>query len=234
MDGDVAGCKISVRFRTFPTYGPPEHVLIESTIQMSTFVHDPVRFKEAIERFDSANAEDPNREEVDGEAMPKELVYARRMSARLDAFAPDASEAVRLAARCQHIRRWTIPRSDYPDGRTGYKQWRTTLMKFHAETAADILRGVGYDEDTIERVTTLLRKRRLKRDPDVQILEDVICLVFLEHYFDDFAQKHDDEKLIDILRKTWIKMSPAGHDAAQRLDLSPQLHTLLKKALAEA
>ena len=189
------------------------------------------RFERAVARFDAANADDPNLQIVDGVAQPKELVYARRMTAALDRFRPDAPEPVRLAARCQHIRRWTIPRSDYQDGRDGYRRWRTDLSRFHAETAADILRDVGYDDLTIARVASLLRKERLKADPDTQLLEDVICLVFLEHYLGDFAAKHTDEKLLGVLGKTWRKMSPEGRQAALALDLPPDLRMLVERAV---
>jgi hypothetical protein len=199
---------------------------------MPEILTDPVRFQRALARFDEANAEDPRTERVAGTSYPKELLYARRMTACLDAFAPDASEVLRLAARCQHIRRWTVPRDSYPMDRMGYKQWRNALMRFHAETAGAILREVGYDEATIERVQTLLQKQRLKRDADVQVLEDVICLVFLEHYFADFAAQHEEEKLLGIVRKTWAKMSPAGHEAALALTLEPAIRTLIEKALA--
>ncbi len=192
------------------------------------------RFTNAIDRFDAANAEDPRRESVGGEPQPRELVYARRMTAALDRFAPDASEAVRLAARCQHIRRWTIPRDRYPEGRDGYRRWRTDLGRFHAETAGAILREVGYDESTVERVAALLRKERLKADPDVQLLEDVICLVFLQHYLADFAAQHDEGKLADILRKTWRKMSDRGRAAALEADLRPELHALVVRAVGGA
>jgi len=189
------------------------------------------RFDDAIRRFDEANAEDPILESADGEARPKELVYGERMSERLARFAPDAPEAVKLAARAQHIRRWEIPRADYAEGRAGYLKWRTDLHKRHADIAEDILRDVGYGDDTIERVRTLLRKRGLKTDPDVQLLEDVICLVFLEHYFHPFAQKHDEEKLISIVQKTWTKMSVEGHDAALQLDYAPEDLSVIQKAL---
>lgn len=192
------------------------------------------RFTAAIARFDHANAEDPRRESAGGESQPRELVYARRMTAALDRFAPDAPEAVRLAARCQHIRRWTVPRDRYPAGRDGYRHWRTDLGRFHAETAGEILREVGYDEATVARVAALLRKERLKADPDVQLLEDVICLVFLEHYLADFAVQHDDEKLTDILRKTWRKMSDRGRAAALEIDLAPELRALVSQAVGGA
>ncbi len=188
------------------------------------------RLQHAFERFDAANADDPRSEVVDGIAQPKELVYARRMTDRLDRLFPDASVPLRLAARCQHIRRWTIPRTDYPAGRAGYRRWRTALAEYHARTAAGILRNVGYEEATVARVETLLRKEGLKTDPDVQSLEDVVCLVFLEHYLADFATEHDDTKLVEILRKTWRKMSDRGRTAALALELSPEVGALVEQA----
>ena len=194
-------------------------------------IADPTRFETAIARFDAANAADPNTEMVDGVAYPKELLYAQRMTAWLDKLAPDASEVLRLAARAQHIRRWAIPRRDYPMTRTGYLKWRTSLYHFHADTAGDILRQVGYDDATIAAVQSLLRKERLKRNPDMQRLEDVICLVFLESYFANFAPQYDEQKVLDIVRKTWKKMSPRGRAAARDLTLPAAVRTLLEKAL---
>ena len=193
---------------------------------------DAARLREAQARFDRANAEDPNREAVDGEQQPRELVYARRMTATLERFAPDASEAVRLAARCQHIRRWTVPRDTYPDGRDGYRRWRTDLARFHAETAGAILRDVGFGGDTVARVGALLRMERLMADPEVQLLEDVACLVFLQYYLPAFAPRHDADKLAGILRKTWRKMSARGQAAALRLDLEPGLRELVSRAVS--
>lgn len=189
------------------------------------------RLAEAFRLFDEANAEDPNTETVNDEALPRELVYGRRMTNRLNDFAPDAPETVQLAARAQHIRRWEVPRGSYPEGRAGYLKWRTDLYKRHGEIAGAIMREVGYDEQTIERVQTLLRKRGLKTDADVQLLEDVICLVFLEHYFHDFAKKHDEEKLIPIVQKTWNKMTEWGHEAALALDYAPEDLAVIQKAL---
>jgi hypothetical protein len=189
------------------------------------------RLDDALRRFDAANAEDPNTELVDGQRVSKELVYGRRMSARLAALAPGAPETVQLAARAQHIRRWEVPRDSYPEGRAGYLKWRTDLHKRHGETAGAIMEEVGYESDTVERVKTLLRKRGLKTDPDVQLLEDTICLVFLEHYFHDFAQKHDDEKLLSIVRKTWAKMTSEAHAAALELDYEPDDLSLIQRAL---
>jgi hypothetical protein len=198
---------------------------------MSGTVEPSERFREAIARFDRANAEDPNVETADGVSHPKELLYAQRMSEALERFAPDASEVVRLAARCQHIRRWTVPRDTYPEGRDGYRRWRTDLGRFHAETAGGILREVGYDEATVGRVQALLRKERLKADPEVQLLEDVACLVFLGHYLAPFAARHKDEKVVGILQRTWRKMSARGRAAALTLDLAPALRALIGRAV---
>jgi hypothetical protein len=196
------------------------------------------RFSRALARFDAANAEDPNPETVEGQAQPKELVYGRRLSAMLARFSPQASEALQLAARCQHIRRWEIPRNEYPQTTIGYKQWRTRLKKFHADTAGAILEDVGYDADTIRQVQSLLRKEGLKTNPETQTLEDVVDLVFLEHYLEDFVAKHGhqgEEKMADILRKTWKKMSPEGHAAALDLIKIPEkLAPFVLKAVASA
>jgi len=189
------------------------------------------RLDEALRRFDEANAEDPNTEMVNGQPLPKELVYGQRMSVRLAGFAPDAPETVKLAARAQHIRRWEVPRDSYPEGRAGYLKWRTDLHKRHAEIAGEIMGDVGYDAEPIDRVQTLLRKRGLKTDPDVQLMEDVICLVFLEHYFHDFAQKHDEEKLIPIVQKTWNKMTEQAHEVALQLDYAPDDLAVIQKAV---
>lgn len=197
-------------------------------------ITDMQRFQRAIERFDAANAEDPNRELADGREQPKELLYAQRLSAMLERFAPEASEALRLAVRCQHIRRWTIPRADYPKTSGGYKQWRSRLQQFHAETAAGILRDSGYGEDTVARVQALLRKEKLKLDPEVQTLEDVVDLVFLENYLEEFVARHaeyDEAKWIDILKKTWFKMSLRGRSAAlSTLRLPASLLPVIRKA----
>jgi hypothetical protein len=197
----------------------------------------PDRFRTAIERFDAANAADPNREiDAAGVAQPRELLYAQRMSEILERFAPDATEVVRLAARCQHIRRWEIPRDSYPRTPEGYRTWRTRLMDFHADTAATLLRDVGYGEETIARVRSLLRKERLKRDPETQLLEDVIGLVFLEHYLAGFVADHphyDEAKFADILRKTWLKMSPRGRAAAVSVAKIPEaLRLVVERAVA--
>lgn len=182
------------------------------------------RYEKAIAAFDAINAADPNFETVGSAREPKELLYARRMTEMLERFAPDASEAVRLAARCQHIRRWEVPRASYPATPEGYKAWRTRLLGYHAEIGAAVLRDCGYGEAMVASVASLLRKERLKRNPDAQLLEDVIGLVFLQHYLADFVARHpryDDAKFVDILQKTFRKMSPRGRDAAATLITLP-------------
>ena len=182
------------------------------------------RYECAISRFDAINAADPNLETVDAAREPKELVYARRMSEMLERLAPDAPEAVRLAARCQHVRRWEIPRARYPAMPEGYKAWRARLLDFHAEAGAAVLRECGYDEAMVASVASLLRKERLKRNPDAQLLEDVIGLVFLQFYLADFVAQHpqyDDAKFTDILQKTFRKMSARGREAAGTLVAVP-------------
>jgi len=191
---------------------------------------DP-RFQLALDRFDALNAQDPHTELVEGRPEPRELLYARRMTQWLHHLEPSASESLRLAARAQHLMRWRIPRNVFPKDRAGYIRWRTTLYDFHADRAAEVLREVGYDDATIERVRSLVRKENLKTDPESQTLEDVICLVFLENYFTDFARDHDEEKLLKILRKTWKKMSARGHAAAMKLNLARRELELIEKAL---
>ncbi|MCA9522739.1 MAG: DUF4202 domain-containing protein [Myxococcales bacterium] len=185
------------------------------------------RFRRAIERFDELNAADPRPE-------PREWRYSQRMSATLAELEPTASEALRLAVHAQHLCRWRIPRDAYPMDRAGYKAWRAALMQLHAELAGDVLREVGYDEALSARVAELLTKKRLKLDDEAQTLEDVACLVFLRFEWSAFAAKHDDEKLVRILARTWLKMSPRGQSAAARLELDDRARTLLARALASA
>jgi uncharacterized protein DUF4202 len=201
-------------------------------------VADSGRYTTAIERFDAINARDPNLESDGAAREPKELLYARRMTAMLERFAPDAPEAVRLAVRCQHIRRWEIPRASYPPASEGYKAWRTRLLDHHAEIGAAVLRECGYDEAMVASVASLLRKERLKRNPDAQLLEDVIGLVFMQHYLPDFVARHpsyDEAKFLDILQKTFRKMSPQGRDAAATfVALPPELAAVVAKAAGAA
>lgn len=189
------------------------------------------RFKRAIEMFDAENSKDPNKETYAGKEFPKELLYAQRMSHWLEKLEPDASEALKLAARSQHICRWMIPRSSYPKNRQGYLEWRTTLYTFHAEKAVAILKKAGYDKEIISHVQTLLRKQNIKTNAEMQMLEDVICLVFLEHYFVDFSTQHDERKIVNIVRKTWKKMSEKGQKAALTIQFPDEARSLIQKAL---
>ncbi|HFD78843.1 MAG TPA: DUF4202 domain-containing protein [Gammaproteobacteria bacterium] len=171
-------------------------------------------FERAMALIDAANREDPNQETADGRSWPKELLYSQRMSDMLERFDPQADEAMKLAVRAQHIQRWKSPRDAYPAGRKGYHQWRTGLYSFHADTVAALLQQAGYDADFIERVHQAVAKRSLRTSPDTQLVEDVAGLVFLEHYMQGFYDRHpeyDEAKWIDIIRKTWRKMSEKAH-----------------------
>ncbi len=190
------------------------------------------RFRRAIDAIDAANAEDPNRITLRGALRPKELAHAELVSAWVQKLRPEASEALLLAARAHHVRRWDIPRSAYPEGRDGYLRWRGELHLHHADTAAAILQGVGYGPETIARVQDIVRKRQLAQDPEVQTLEDALCLVFLETQFHDLAARLDPEKMIDMLTKTLRKMSSAGQRAALALPLDAAERALVERACA--
>lgn len=188
-------------------------------------------FDATIAAIDAANADDPRR--VDGRAF--EIVYAERMSARLAALYPQASDLLKIAARAQHLRRWEIARGAYEEGRRGYNDWRRACRIHHAQLVGDIMRAQGYDDDAIAHVGALIRKEQLKKDPESQALENVVAVVFLEHYFDEFLEKYagyDDAKLIDILGKTLCKMSPKGHAAALALPLPERGRRLVEAAVA--
>lgn len=189
------------------------------------------RLTRVLDAIDEANAEDPNLEVFQGEPWPKELLYGRRMSHWLERVQPDADEALQIAARAQHIERWTSPRKAYPEGRAGYLKWRTDLYKFHARRAAGIMRGAGYDEETIARTETFVQKRGLKSNPGTQALEDTACLVFLEHYLSDFARTQDEDKMIDIIAKTWKKMSPHARQLALTIPMNERDQRLVERAL---
>lgn len=193
-------------------------------------------YQAAIAAFDKANAEDPNKEMVEGKEYPKELLYAQRMSDMQQRFASQASEAVKLACRAQHIQRWKSPRSDYPMDKKGYMLWRTNLYKFHAETAGALMKQVGYDDAMIERVKIIVGKKELKTNPETQMMEDVVDLTFIEHYMLAFADQHpeyDEAKWIVIIKKTWDKMSDSAHQfaLAGKIKLPEALVPLILKAV---
>ncbi|WP_053978042.1 DUF4202 domain-containing protein [Mangrovimonas xylaniphaga] len=190
------------------------------------------QFQEAVALIDEENSKDPNLEVFNGLEYPKELLYSQRMYEKLLDFRPDASEALKIAAKAQHICRWKIARDEYPMDKVGYFNWRNALKDFHVEITSGILKSVGYNDEFVARVADLILKKRLKKDEEVQTLEDVVCLVFLQYYFDAFSEKHSEEKLIDILQKTWRKMSEQGHQTALNLKLSSRSLELVQKALA--
>ncbi|NJM29610.1 MAG: DUF4202 domain-containing protein [Rhizobiales bacterium] len=184
------------------------------------------RLNQVFTAIDAANASDP--------VPQRALLYGRRMSEVLERFQPDACELLRIAARAQHIERWILARESYPDGRVAYLQWRKDLQQHHAKRTGELMREAGYREDEIARVSSLLRKERLKYDADMQTLEDVICLVFLEFEAPEFIAKHPDDKVRDILAKTAKKMSARGIEEAGKLRLEPRLARLLKLVLSTA
>ena len=193
---------------------------------------DPERFATALRRFDEENARDPTTVLLDGKPQPRELVYARWLTDWVGRLSPQASEALRLAARCQHLCRWVVPRNSYPMTRAGYLQWREALKKFHARKSGEILREVGYGDDTINRVQQLNLKKGFPQDPETRVLEDALCLLFLERQLAELAQKTSEDKVINALRKAWDKMTPAGRALAGQIPFGPEEKALLDRALA--
>jgi hypothetical protein len=189
------------------------------------------RLAQVIAAIDAANARDPNNIEIDGRFEPAERVYGQRMSETLARMAPSSSAHLQIAARGQHIERWTSPRKSYPEGRADYLKWRKDLKEFHAKRVGEIMAAAGYGAEDIHRVSALVRKEQLKSDAETQMLEDVACVVFLDHYFGEFMGKIDPEKLPGILAKTWSKMSPLGQEQALKLN-RPAVRALLDEVLA--
>lgn len=192
---------------------------------------DPQKLAAALGRFDEENSRDPNSEIAAGISLPCELLYAQRLTGWVLRLAPDASEALRLAARCQHICRWESPRENYPMTRAGYLKWRADLKKFHAEKSGAILREVGYDAGTIRRVQDLNLKKNFPADPEARTLEDALCLVFLEFQFAGLAAKSDDDKMLNVLQKSWGKMTEAARAEALKLNYGGREKVLLQHAL---
>ena len=189
--------------------------------------------EDVLTRIDAANRADPNTETVGGVEYPKELLYAQRMSAWLQRLRPDAPDVLRIAARAQHLERWTVSRADFPQGRSGYLRWRTVAAAHHARRTAELMQEVGYAPSEVAAVCALLRKEGLATaaaDSDVQALEDIACLVFLESYLGAFAPKHDAEKVTTILTRTWRKMSPAARREALQAGLDADTLRLLEDA----
>ena len=189
-------------------------------------------FTQAMEAFNAANSKDPNFIEVNGFEKPYELVYANWLYEWVMKLNPNAKEELQLAAKCQHIKRWEIPRSKYQDGLKGYTKWKKELAEYHAEEASKILKQVGYDDAVIERVRAINLKKNLKTDSDVQTMEDALCLVTLQYQIEGFSLKHDDEKMIGIIKKTWAKMSDRAKEEALKLSYSERVLSLIKNAIA--
>ncbi len=191
---------------------------------------DGERLRRALAAIDAANADDPQRMRVRGDVRPKELAHAELVSEWVARLRPDASEALRLAARAHHVRRWEIPRERYPEGRSGYLRWRKALGAHHAKVVGDILAGEGYAEAVVARVQEIVRKWNIGRDAEVQTLEDALCLVFLETQFHDLTRRLAPDKLLDVTRKTLRKMSPRAIELAAQLPLDPRDRACIERA----
>jgi hypothetical protein len=196
-------------------------------------------YDRTVASIDAANAEDPRMDAVAGKPVPRELLYGQRMAAMIGRYAPEADDVMKIAVRAQHIQRWKTPRDSYPMTREGYLAWRTGLYKFHAETVGQLMKQAGYDDAAIERAKQAVGKRGLKVNPDTQMLEDVTDLVFIEHYMLEFAGQHaeyTEDKWLDIIRKTWKKMSERAHAYALsgQLKLPEALVPLITKAVTGA
>lgn len=191
----------------------------------------PTPYEKTLKAIDEINQQDPNTITLDGVVQPKEYVYSQQMSACLAEHFPDSSDYLKIAVHAQHIKRWALARKDFAEGRVGYLTWRKELGKLHASLTSELMAEHGYNEEEQQRVGAILRKEKLKSNTESQTLEDVACLVFLAHYLEEFAAKHDEDKLISIIQKTWRKMSAQGHEIALKTPLSADMLVLVKKAL---
>ena len=191
-------------------------------------------YARARELIDAAHAADPKR---GADGRPAELVYAGRMEDWIARLAPGASPLLRLAARCQHLERWSVPRPSFPDGRAGYLSWRKSLYVKQADRARTLLQQAGVPPSEADEAATWVSKTGLRTNSGTQALEDAACLVFLENEISDFAAQHAEytaEKFTDIIRKTWRKMSPPAQAAALGLNLPPAIRELVRAATAPA
>lgn len=187
--------------------------------------------QQCFEAIDSVNAKDPEHENYNDGAIAKALLYGQRMSACQKQYFDDASDLLCIAVRAQHLERWAITRDQYEKTRSGYLLWRKALAKHHADRCTTIMQQQGYSGIDCATVADLLQKKNLKTNPETQCLEDIACLVFLQHYFDDFSARHNEDKIIRIVQKTWAKMSAQGHSIALQLALSDNSSELINKAL---
>lgn len=197
----------------------------------------PTLLSKTLLAIDDINKQDPNKITIDDlngdkSLQFKELIYGQQMTACLEQYWSNNDEILQIAVRAQHIKRWHLPRSEFPQNKAGYYQWRIALGKFHAELTQQLMLEHGYSDEMATNTASILRKENLKTSHHTQTLEDVACLVFLQHYFGDFASKHNEKKIIRILQKTWKKMSPKGQKIALTFNLPQQLAKLVEKALA--
>ncbi|TDH27357.1 DUF4202 domain-containing protein [Segetibacter sp. 3557_3] len=189
------------------------------------------RFETAINLFDTYNRQDPHQLSWEGNTYPAEYFYALKLYEWVTSLEPSAGESLLLASRSQHIGRWKTPRSVYPDGKAGYLNWRKDLARFHASTAGELMQQAGYQKPEIEPVKHIILKEDLRYDREVQVMENALCLVFLQYQFADFLQKHEDDKIVHILKRTWKKMTTPGHEAAALLQFDERGQRLLHMAL---
>ena len=194
------------------------------------------KLSQTLSAIDELNKADPNSTLIDGAEQPKEFLYGQYMTACLSKYWPDADEFLQIAVRAQHIQRWKLKRSEFPEGKQGYLAWRKEQGIFHAHTTKQLMLEIGYSEEEAETTACIIRKEKLKRDSNSQTLEDVACLVFLQYYFDEFAAKYTEQnneaKIVRIVQLTWKKMSAQGHEIALSLTLPEHLGALVNKALA--
>ncbi len=198
----------------------------------TTSVNSDKKLSHVLMAIDEINNQDPNKVQFEGIVQAKELIYGHYMSTCLDKYWPQANELLQIAVRAQHIKRWHLKRTEFEAGKAGYYKWRIAQGKFHAELTSSIMLEKGYSTEDAKQAAAIIRKEKLKTNLNSQTLEDVACLVFLEHYFNEFAAKHSEEKIIRIVQLTWKKMSDKAHDIALTLDLPPHLAKLVSKALA--
>lgn len=191
-----------------------------------------MRLQRVLYAIDEANKKDKRKEILNGASWPKEYLYSSRSSKILEKYWPNSDELLQIAIRGHHIERWHIPRDEYPMDRKGYLQWRTKLKLHHSKVLGEIMKTYDYSNDEIKVVQQMVMKTKLKTDPATQTLEDVICLVFLTHYLEDFIFKHSREKVISIIQKTWAKMSEKGHQFALTIDFSTSAGDIVKQALS--
>ena len=187
---------------------------------------------QAFALFDAYNQTDPKTFTWDGQTYPQEYFFSLKLYDWVKKLNPQASEALLLASRCQHIGRWEIPRNSFPEGRIAYLSWRKELMRHHTKIATGILEQVGVAPDVIEQVQNMLMKRNIKQDPDVQTIENALCLVFLQYQYEAFYPGNED-KIVDVLKKSLLKMDAHGHAFALQLTYSETGMSFIAQALEQ-